>query len=584
MSCEGHNPENIKLKAPKRNRFFYGKMLDEFHLRMETNYHNNKRWLLNRLSLGHGVLCGLKVTPSQDGNQLFVSSGMAIDAWGREIIVPEPFCIDPWQDPDPACGIVETLDRTRPIYLCLVYRECLTDPVPVLVTDCESQDQTQCGSIVEGYKWMLTNTEPPESDLWPNKPSEALCTALKAENAIARLKALCLVFAGEQCQPSDTPPCVRLAKIELDSSTQTIKEPIDDCSVRPFAVSNEKLFEMILCLAGREISNLELPKILDVGWNHDSLYFYYGNPENENNRFFWQLFYQNSNEGMRMLTPEELLERIKSKQNVPLFTIYFDKTLNGIDEQTFNVIFRMPALLVRNVQGSPVAEPLGFYLNLEVYGYLIHVINTASSKAKTPHTEEEFEYAVSFIPDLPFLVTLLPLFLVLRRVLDPRYKGLVLPKFLFRLKGDFIWSKDAQGTFSKDLVLDADNLGGNVGFHDNTEPDTKYPSGNSTRGGDFESWLSILMSYTEGESLDLPFINLTHSFSSSFKLTPEEIPVNINLASMDQLNALGFTEAQSKVILNARTKGWFTNKQDFIERSKLKPDELAKIQKNFIVF
>jgi hypothetical protein len=268
MSCGMHDPEIAKLKTPKRNRYFYGKLLDEFHLRMETEYHNKKRWLLNRLSFGNGVLCGLKVT-TKDGF-LNVSSGMAIDAWGREIIVPSPIVIDPWQAPDPVCADVESLDKTKPVYLCLVYRECLTDPMPVLVTDCEAQDQTQCGSVVEGYKWLLTNTVPP---IWPNKPDASLCDALEAEareinpleevppsrrpteetrskaaDIRAKLRALCDVFAKEEFNGLDLPPCVPLAKIALKPETKTV-ESIDNCSVRPFAISNEKLFEMIICLA-----------------------------------------------------------------------------------------------------------------------------------------------------------------------------------------------------------------------------------------------------------------------------------------------------------------------------------------------
>ena len=51
-----------ELASPRRNHFFYGKLLDELHLRMEQDYFNGKRWMLNRLGLGHGVLCGLEVT------------------------------------------------------------------------------------------------------------------------------------------------------------------------------------------------------------------------------------------------------------------------------------------------------------------------------------------------------------------------------------------------------------------------------------------------------------------------------------------------------------------------------------------
>ena len=39
-----------RLSAPVRNRYYYGKMLDAWHLELEQVYGNRKRWLVNRLS------------------------------------------------------------------------------------------------------------------------------------------------------------------------------------------------------------------------------------------------------------------------------------------------------------------------------------------------------------------------------------------------------------------------------------------------------------------------------------------------------------------------------------------------------
>ena len=78
------------LKQFERNRYFFGKMLDEFHFRLETDYHNGKRWLINRAVLGYGVVCGLDVVPASDQDDaIIITPGFAIDKWGREIIVPE---------------------------------------------------------------------------------------------------------------------------------------------------------------------------------------------------------------------------------------------------------------------------------------------------------------------------------------------------------------------------------------------------------------------------------------------------------------------------------------------------------------
>src|SRR5262249_14109821 len=79
------------LRSPTRNRYFYGKMLDAHHLRLEQDYVNQMRWLMNRLSLGTGVLCGLEVRIRDQARHLVqIGPGVAVDGLGREIIVPTP--------------------------------------------------------------------------------------------------------------------------------------------------------------------------------------------------------------------------------------------------------------------------------------------------------------------------------------------------------------------------------------------------------------------------------------------------------------------------------------------------------------
>ena len=75
------------LETPVRNHYFYGKLLDVYQFEMETQYQNAKRWLLNRLVTGYGVVCGLDVVPGAETNEIWIEPGVAIDQWGREILV-----------------------------------------------------------------------------------------------------------------------------------------------------------------------------------------------------------------------------------------------------------------------------------------------------------------------------------------------------------------------------------------------------------------------------------------------------------------------------------------------------------------
>jgi len=213
------------LQPPRRNSYFYGKRMDVQHFQMEQDYGKHKQWLLNRLTHGKGVLCGLRV--SLDGTRICVDPGVAIDGLGREIIVPHLACIDPITQEggccgDPCCsghgatpepprderpptdnpdgGVPGRPDSNVPgrpdtpgagpqpgsrpqvaagLYtLWLCYRECKADYQPVLVSDCGTREQCAAGTIVETYCLKMTPGLPPlQGDpewcakLWP-KPAE----------------------------------------------------------------------------------------------------------------------------------------------------------------------------------------------------------------------------------------------------------------------------------------------------------------------------------------------------------------------------------------------------------------------------
>ena len=51
----------------ERNRYFYGKLLTVRDFEVEQRYARQKSQLLNRLSFGAGVVCGLGVTAVDEG-------------------------------------------------------------------------------------------------------------------------------------------------------------------------------------------------------------------------------------------------------------------------------------------------------------------------------------------------------------------------------------------------------------------------------------------------------------------------------------------------------------------------------------
>src|SRR3954453_4861717 len=289
---------NGRLSAPIRNRYFYGKLLDVHHLEMEQQYFLEMGRLMNRLTLGSGVLCGLRVRAGDDDGTVIVSPGVAVDGAGREIVVTEPVTLDlasldveaeadPSFDtaeaeaeaarhPELAVGSHETNVPARGgKVLCICYHECDVEPAPVLVADCDLREDCVPGAVRERFKFTLM---PATADILPEDPCSILRgTAPRGPqttgdhiNALERAvsahlnyelgtagrqpgtttgstglrERLCAVF-HPPCGPG--PDCVPIALIGKGRGGIAV----DECLPRRTIYLNAVLLDLILCLAER---------------------------------------------------------------------------------------------------------------------------------------------------------------------------------------------------------------------------------------------------------------------------------------------------------------------------------------------
>jgi hypothetical protein len=575
-----------QLAAPRRNRYFYGKLLDELHLTMEQDYLNGKRWMLNRLSLGTGVLSGLDVTP--DGKLVSLSPGVAIDAYGREIIVPAKVSIDPSKI-SAVCDTVRDRDPATEsqVYVLLCYRECKADFEPVLVTDCQPQEQCEASTIVEGYCVRVTATTP--TDLPPH--NDALCDALKnGTDAADKRKRITAALA--QPYPGITGDvCVVLATINL--ATDGTVTSIDEGTAREQVFSNEVLFELLLCLQdggqggdGPPGLGLDatLPKILDIAWKHQNLYSLITSFTSTGTFGDFALpFY----DGSEPATEAVLTERILSGQNPPLFTIYFNQLMNGIDSDTFTVKLKFELMTHTN---NTWTRP-GIAIELPLAGTIIQTPGNAT--ALTPNTSEAFAAAASFIPRPEFFSSALFLLLLLtyaEHLSAPDDPTLGFVTLNVCLKGDFIITTDADH-FEENQVLDADNIGGLVGLNRTRKPPIqggKNPSGNLTQGGDFESWVRVTLlakgsSVPAGAQPSESQLSEMVRMSANIPANAASLPVSINFATAAQLRTAGFSESQAAKVVELRKAALFRPGSDLATRTKFPAQALRKIQNNLIL-
>lgn len=154
---------------PTRPNYFTGRLLSAEDLEAEQQYHLQKRRLLNRHLHGHGVVCGLLVVPADppDPQRVLVAPGLALDSWGREIVVCEPTELDL----SSCSGAEELREREwgEPFFITLEYEETGGDPVPVPGMNDTGSPPTQPSRIVEGYRLSLRSRPVAPADEIPGE-------------------------------------------------------------------------------------------------------------------------------------------------------------------------------------------------------------------------------------------------------------------------------------------------------------------------------------------------------------------------------------------------------------------------------
>lgn len=228
------------LSALKRNHFFYGKLMDVDQFKKEQSYGMQKSALMNRLVLGYGVLCGLDVIRDPESeDRIIILPGIAIDRVGREIVNPDAVSIDPHQLTDNEGQPNGEPIESGLIEICLAYKEIKTDPIPVMVPDCDSSENNCAYSTIkEGFCILLRNVE---GD--PPVPPSCMPGELPLP-ANGDLHQLICQQISEPCSEIGEETCVPLARVEWPLNDQSV----DPCTARKLVYSNALLYELSLCM------------------------------------------------------------------------------------------------------------------------------------------------------------------------------------------------------------------------------------------------------------------------------------------------------------------------------------------------
>lgn len=247
------------VRSPVRNHWFTGKLLDAYHMKLETDYGTHQRWLVNRMVLGSGVVAGLDVKPGHVPRSVVITPGLAIDWHGREVIVPaETKSYEIPQDVieeakgyhhhEPTKG-ASAADKKAAlesvvVQVQVVYRESDGGPVPVDTGgDCDSGPCVP-GTTTEGYAVRFLPT--------PEKPVTCHCHVpdLVEDGGVDHAALARWVTRHVPLEPPRS-AWVTLANIRVMTSDppQPCQHDQIDITVRPIVYSNDLLFQIDLGLA-----------------------------------------------------------------------------------------------------------------------------------------------------------------------------------------------------------------------------------------------------------------------------------------------------------------------------------------------
>src|SRR5919205_2274863 len=221
-----------------RNRYFYGKLMTVRDFLREQEYFNSKRWLINRLLFGGGIVCGLEVSKAGGADSptlVEIRPGLAFDPLGREVTVLEAARVelskvvsDKTTKGLPAQGAAED-----ELLVCLNYYECPKEPVPSLggspcAESCESNrvGETYTVTLIPApavakaptscERWLNRQTVTRDSanfhvervaPVWVRQ-GEVFEVAVKVEalNDVAGVTLNETVAGGALVEPNPTPP------------------------------------------------------------------------------------------------------------------------------------------------------------------------------------------------------------------------------------------------------------------------------------------------------------------------------------------------------------------------------------------
>ncbi|MBT1090326.1 hypothetical protein [Streptomyces sp. Tu102] len=250
----GHDPRarTAALDTPLRNRYFHGRLMNVPTFELETEFFLRRSHLFTRLAMGYGVVCGLDVAVAGDGGRIRVDPGLAVDRWGRQVVVPAR---SEWLDipRDVMESAVERAGSCREdaaVQVLLCYHECVGDPVPAYPGDCGDPYACEPSTVRERYRVEFRDKPARKPPPWPRVPGLVRDGRVDHE-VLAR-------WVSRGCPQPPADSCVTLADLKVEVDDKGVPHcPADraDIAVRPVMATNTVLTGLLVALLDQSQSD-----------------------------------------------------------------------------------------------------------------------------------------------------------------------------------------------------------------------------------------------------------------------------------------------------------------------------------------
>ncbi len=231
------------LSSFERNQYFYSKLLTVRDFELEQKYGIDKNRLINRLILGEGIACGLEIQINEQKQEkdfltVTLTSGVALDCWGREIVVEQTQS--------------EQLEVKSPgtKYIYIKYDERFKEPVADLANGSSGESGDRYNRVAETYSLSLSSVAPPEKEPKADLTAESL-DELVQEYYDRSLKT---------CSPNKYAQ-IPLAVVEISETGQATLKEEETQKVRPILRSNPMLYDLLESVYDLTQQAIDIPAI-----------------------------------------------------------------------------------------------------------------------------------------------------------------------------------------------------------------------------------------------------------------------------------------------------------------------------------